>query len=144
MGGITIHIDHIEQITITGTPAPSLRWHVGPVQPKRSVGMPIEVTLTTEEKVRLAISPMTAAGNPAPVDGAAQWSVEGACTVEPIDDTSAWILASDAMGDSTVSVGVDADLGQGVVPIGDTCLVHVNNPMAASVGLAADAPVLKT
>ena len=48
------------------------------------------------------------------------------------------------MGDSTVTVAVDADLGQGVVPIGDTCLAHVNNPMAASVGLQADAPVLKT
>jgi len=106
--------------------------------------MPIEVTLTTEEKVRLAISPVTAAGNPAPVDGAAKWTVEGACTAEPIDDASAWIIAGTAMGDSTVTVAVDADLGAGVVPIGDTCLVHVNNPMASSVGLQADAPVLKT
>ena len=43
-----------------------------------------------------------------------------------------------------MTVGVDADLGEGIVPIGDTCLVHVQNPQAASVGLAADAPVLKT
>jgi len=98
--------------------------------------------MTTEEKCRLTITPLTAAGNPAIVDGPAQWSVEGTCTVTPIDDLSAWVEAGD-MGDSTITVGVDADLGAGVVPIGDTCLAHVNNPMAASVGLAAEAPVLK-
>jgi hypothetical protein len=105
--------------------------------------MPIDVSITTEEKCRLAVAPMTAGGQPATVDGAAQWSVEGSCTVEPIDDTSAWILAGATMGDSTVTVALDADLGAGVVPIADTCLVHVNNPQAASVGLSADAPVLK-
>lgn len=140
--GITIHIDTIESITITGTPAPSLRWHVGPIQVKGGP-MPIEVSMSTEEKCRMSITPMTPGGQPATVDGAAQWSVEGSCTVETIDDVSAWIIAGD-MGDSTVTVGVDADLGEGVVPIGDTCLVHVNNPMAASVGLMAETPVLKT
>jgi hypothetical protein len=105
--------------------------------------MPIEVSMTTEEKCRLSVTPVTAGGQPATVDGAAQWSVEGDCTVDPIDATSAWIVAGTAMGDSTVSVGLDADLGAGVVPIGDTCLVHVSNPQASSVGLSADTPVLK-
>jgi hypothetical protein len=132
-----------EYLTIRAVAAPSLRWHIGPVERKKESGVPIEVSMTTEEKCRMSIQPMTAGGQPATVDGAAQWSVEGTCTVEPIDDVSAWISAG-AMGDSTVTVGVDADLGEGVVPIGDTCLVHVNNPQAASVGLSADAPVLKT
>jgi hypothetical protein len=139
---ITIYIDTIEQITMTGTLAPSLRWHVGPMQPK-GTGMPIEISLTSEEKCRLSITPMTPGGQPATVDGPAQWSVEGTCTVEAIDETSAWVI-SGAMGDSTITVACDADLGNGVVPIGDTCLVHVSNPEAASVGLQADAPVLKT
>jgi hypothetical protein len=142
MSGLTILVPPGQSFTITGTPAPTLRWHVGPVRRKEGA-VPIEVSLTTEEKCRLAIQPMTPAGQPAPVDGPAQWSVEGTCTVEPIDDTSAWLLAG-AMGDSTVTVGVDADLGSGVLNIGDTCLVHVSNPQAASVGLSADAPVLKT
>jgi hypothetical protein len=142
MSGLTILVPPGQSFTITGTPAPTIRWHVGPVRCKE-VAVPIEVSLTTEEKCRLAIQPMTPGGQPAPVDGPAQWSVEGTCTVEPIDDTSAWLLAG-TMGDSTVTVGVDADLGSGVVPIGDTCLVHVSNPQAASVGLSADAPVLKT
>jgi hypothetical protein len=105
--------------------------------------MPIEVSMTTEEKCRMAVTPMTPGGQPATVDGAAQWSVEGSCTIEPIDDTSAWIVSGATLGDSTVTVGLDADLGAGVVAIGDTCLVHVNNPQAASVGLSADTPVLK-
>jgi hypothetical protein len=132
-----------EYLTIRAVAAPSLRWHIGPVERKKESGVPIEVSMTTEEKCRMSIQPMTAGGQPATVDGAAQWSVEGTCTVEPLDDVSAWIIAG-AMGDSTVTVGVDADLGEGVVPIGDTCLVHVNNPQAASVGLSADVPVLKT
>ena len=106
--------------------------------------MPIEVTMTNEEKVRLAITPMTPGGQPATVDGEAQWSVEGACTVEPIDATSAWVLSSETIGDSTITVACDADLGSGVVPLGDTCLVHVGNPMAAQLGLAAGTPELKT
>jgi hypothetical protein len=141
--GLTIHIGTIESVIITGKPAPSLRWHIGPVQRQEDMRMPIEISMTTEEQCRLAVTPMTAGGQPATVDGAAQWSVEGTCTVTPIDATSAWVIAGE-MGDSTVTVGVDADLGEGVVPIGDTCLVHVQNPMAASVGLAADTPVLKT
>jgi hypothetical protein len=139
---ITIDTIHIDQVVLTAPAAPSLRWHVGPVQATTGGTMPIEVTLTTEEKCRLAITPVTAGGQPAQVDGEAQWSVEGTCTIEPIDETSAWVVAG-AMGDSTVTVGVDADLGAGVVPIGDTALIHVNNPQAASVGLAADAPMLK-
>jgi hypothetical protein len=141
--GITIHVDHIESVTITGHPAPSLRWHVGPIVPQRRAAMPLEVSLSTEEQVRLSITPMTPAGAPAQVDGQAQWTVEGTCTVAPIDATSAWVLAG-AIGDSVVTVACDADLGAGVVPLGDTCLVHVANPMAASLGLSAEAPILKT
>lgn len=143
MSGITIHIDtvHIETLTLTGQPAPTLRWHVGPVQQK-GAGMPIDVSLTSEEQVRLAVTPLTAGGDPAAIDGEALWSVEGTCTLVPIDATSTWVVAG-AVGDSTVTVLCDADLGSGVVHLADTCLVHVGHPMAAQLGLAAEAPVLK-
>ena len=144
MPGLTIRIDYIDHVTITGpVQVPTLRWHVGPVVDQRSSAMPVEVSLSTEEKVKLSITPMTPGGQPAPVDGAAQWTVEGTCTVEPIDEVSAWVLAG-AIGDSVVTVACDADLGSGVVPLGDTCLVHVANPQAANLGLSAEAPVLKT
>jgi hypothetical protein len=142
---VTIYIEtiHIDTIHMTGPPAPALVWHVGPMQPKGDP-MPIEVSLTTEEKVRLAITPMTPGGQPAEVDGDARWTVAGDCTAEPIDATSAWILAGATLGDSTVTVACDADLGAGVVPLGDTCLVHVSNPQAAQLGLEAGTPELKT
>ena len=140
-----IRIDPLSRNTllVTALAPPVLCWHVGPILLKKGTMMPIEVSMNNEEKVRLAITPLTQAGNPAPVDGPAQWSVEGTCTVEPIDGTSAWVLSGTAIGDSTVTVGCDADLGEGIVPLGDTCLVHVSNPMAANLGLSADAPVLK-
>lgn len=142
---ISIHIDHIEQVTITGVPGPTVRWQVGPVVAKTGGrSMSIEVHLSNEEKVRLAVTPMTPGGQPAPVDGAAVWEVDGACTVEPIDATSAWVLSGTEVGDSTVTVACDADMGAGVVTIMDTCVVHVASPMAANLGLAADAPVLKS
>lgn len=106
--------------------------------------MPIELSLTTEQKCRVFITPMTPAGNPAELDGAAQWSIEGSCTVASIDDTSAWVEAGSMPGDSVLTVSADADLGSGVVPIADTCTVHVANPQASSLGLQADEPVLKT
>src|SRR5262245_4530994 len=110
MADMTLLVPPGQRLTILGVGPPVLRWHVGPVVLKeRTQAMAIEVSLSTEEKCRLAITPVTAGGQPATVDGAAQWSVEGSCTVEPIDDTSAWIFAG-AMGDSTVTVGVDADL----------------------------------
>ena len=104
--------------------------------------MPIEVSMSTEEQCRLAIAPQTPGGDPASIEGDAQWTVAGTCTLMPIDATSVWVLAGD-VGDSVVTVSADADLGAGVVPLGDTCLVHVANPLAANLGLSADAPVLQ-
>jgi len=105
--------------------------------------MPLEVSLSTEEKVRLSVTPMTPGGQPATVDGAVQWSVEGACTLEAIDATSTWVLAGATVGDSVVTAAADADLGTGVVPLADTATIHVANPMAANLGMEADEPVLK-
>ena len=143
MTGITIHIDHIEHVTITGTPSPRLRWHVGPIVPRQGERMSIEVSMSTEQQVRLSITPLTPGGDPAPIDGAAVWQIEGPCTLAPIDDVSVWVVGNTtAVGDSVVTVTADADLGAGFVPIADTCVVHVANPQAASLGMAADEPVL--
>jgi hypothetical protein len=143
---VTVHIEnvHIDLVTITTPTAPAIRWHVGPFVTLKGETMPLEVSMTTEEKARLMIHPTTPGGDDAPVDGPAQWTVTGTCTVEPIDGVSAWVYPGTTIGDSTVTVACDADLGAGVVHIGDTCLVHVSNPMAANVGLTADPPVLQT
>lgn len=139
--GVTITIG---TVTIAQTPPPLLLWHVGPLRTKGDTTMPLEVSMTTEEQCRLSITPTTPGGDPAPIDGAARWSVEGSCTLEPIDATSTWVVAGSTVGDSVVTVACDADLGSGVVPLGDTCVVHVATPMAANLGLAAAPPVLQT
>src|SRR5262245_17207050 len=106
---LTVLVPPGEVFTIVGTALPSLRWHVGPIT-RKEVHVPIEVTMTTEEQCRLSITPLTPGGQPAPVDGPAQWSVAGSsCTVQAIDATSAWIIATSTLGDSTVTVGCDAD-----------------------------------
>ena len=140
---ISIYIDTIEHITITGKPVPSIRWEVGPVVKKQGGGMPLDIRLTNEEKVRLAVAPTTPGGQPAPVDGAAQWSSEGSCAVEPIDATSAWVISGTEIGDSVITVTVDADMGDGTVNIMDTATIHVESPMASNLGLSADEPELK-
>lgn len=106
--------------------------------------MPLEVTMTTEEKVLLHAQPLTEAGNPATIDGAVQFNVtSGTCTIEANDATSAWCVSGSAVGDSTVTVSCDADLGAGVVPVADLYTVHVVNANAERFTLTADTPVLK-
>src|SRR5262245_51794295 len=106
--------------------------------------MPQEVTLSTEQKVMVMIQPLTAAGNPAPVDGAAQFTVtSGTCTIAPVDALTAYVLSGDAPGDSLVTMNCDADLGAGVVPVTDTLMVHVTSATAESLQVAVGNPELK-
>lgn len=100
-----------------------------------------EVTLTSEQKVRVTLTPTTATGKPSSLDGAATFEVvSGDVTVENIDETSAWIISGDAAGTSVVSVSADADLGEGVQTITDSITVTVNDPLAANLGLTISAP----
>lgn len=102
------------------------------------------ITMTSEQKSLLSIAPTTAAGNPAPIDGAVTYTVTaGTCIIEPVDALTAYVVSGAAPGDSTVQASADADLGSGIVPITDTIQVHVVSPTAAHIGLSASAPVLK-
>jgi hypothetical protein len=130
-----------DQVTIVTTPRPWLAWHIGPIQAHEETPMPLDISLSTEQQVRLAITPMTPAGQPAPIDGEATWDVAGDCTLVPIDATSTWVVGH-TVGDSVVTVSADADMGAGVVTIMDTATIHVASPMAANLGLSADQPVL--
>lgn len=104
--------------------------------------MPAEVTLTNEQKVSATIAPVTAAGNPAAVDGAPTWTVTaGDCTVNvSADGLSCEIVSGSALADSVVQVDADADLGSGVQTISDTVLVHVQGALAVSLGLSLGSP----
>jgi hypothetical protein len=143
MAQMVILVPPGESFTVTGTPAPTVRWHVGPLLNKGVSSMPLEVSMSTEQQVRLAITPLTPGGAPAPIDGEAHWSVEGACTLMPIDATSCWCVAGTVPGDSVVTVSADADMGAGFVALADTAVIHVANPMAANLGMTADEPILQ-
>ena len=102
--------------------------------------------LTDEQKVQLTIQPVTAAGNPARVDGVPVWTVSDATvlTLEVAPDClSAWATATGTLGASQVSVDADADLGEGVRDIVATLDVSVVAAEAVSLSISAGAPVLK-
>ena len=133
----------IGTVNFFNQPAPQWRWRIGPVVPK-GANMPVELTITREQKCRVFVEPVTAGGQPAPLDGPVQFSISGACTLEPIDDKSVFVVSpGTGVGDSVLTVQADADLGAGVVPLMDTATVHVVDPMASSLGLGVDSPVLK-
>jgi hypothetical protein len=106
--------------------------------------MPLELSITNEQKIAVHAKPVTAAGHEAPLDGPVTYSVEsGTATLEPIDDTSAFLVSGDAPGDSIIMVSADADLGAGVELVQDTITLHVVGARAANLGLSADMPVQK-
>lgn len=120
---------------------PRFRFGIGPFQRKES---DMQVNLTNEQKVKLTVNPVTAAGHPAQLDGPVSFSVEsGECTIEPVDERSCYIVSGDLPGDSVVVASADADLGDGVVNVAASVDVHVEGAMASSLGLALGTPEAK-
>jgi hypothetical protein len=128
-----------------GYPAAGFGWHVGPTFAKERLSMDLNITLTDEQKIRVAaVAPKTAAGHPALLDGPVTFElVAGDCTIEALDGTSCMITSGTAGIASEVTASADADLGAGVVTIMDRIHVQVLSAMAADLGLVADAPALK-
>lgn len=119
---------------------PRFRYGVGPARGKGIESM-LELNLTNEQKVKITVTPTTQGGHAAAIDGEAVFTVQvGDCTIEPIDDGSAFIVSGDNPGDSVILVQADADLGEGVQTIADTVNVHVSGAPATSLGLAAGSP----
>lgn len=107
--------------------------------------MPLNLALTTEQKISVTLTPTTAAGNPATLDGAPVWAVtEGDATVEVSEDGLTATIISGEVGISTITVTADADLDEGEVrEIGDVIALNVVAPEAAGLGLSAGEPELK-
>jgi hypothetical protein len=71
------------------------------------------VVLTDEQQVRLQVKFLTAAGNPARVDGAPQWSVSNPDVIDLIvdeDGLGVTARSKGTLGECQVSVQADADL----------------------------------
>lgn len=105
----------------------------------------LELTITTEQMVRVTIKPVTDTGKPAKLDGAPKWErTSGDSPLEVAEDgLSANLVSSDVPGDSTFLVTADADIGDGVEEIADTITLHVLGALATNLGMVADAPVPK-
>lgn len=102
----------------------------------------MDLSITSEQKINVRLNPKTAAGNPAAIDGAAQFTVESgnASVVVDPDGLGATLISPDFADVSVIRVEADADLGEGVVPISDLINLSVSSPLAASLGLSAGTP----
>ena len=101
------------------------------------------LVLTDIQKVSLSITPTSAAGNPAPVDGAPVWtsSDESVLTVTAsADGLSAEAVTTGKLGVAQVSVSADADLGEGVTTITGVLDVEVKASEAVSLAVSAGTP----
>lgn len=130
-----------------GKPGREIRFAfaVGMPTNKRKVISMLELKITNEQKIPVALAPVTAAGKPAPLDGKPSWSViSGDSTIVVADDgLSAELVSSDTPGDTTYLVEADADLGSGVETISDTIKLSVEGARAANLGLTAGTAVPK-
>lgn len=119
-------------------------WKVGLAQlkSKHTSSMPLELSITNEQKISVTLAPKTSTGKVAPLDGKPTWEVvSGNSTVTPSEDgLSASLVSSDDPGDTQILVKADADIGEGVVEISDTIKLTVVGALAANLGLVAGAP----
>lgn|SRR5262245_4545267 len=105
--------------------------------------MPLDLTCTNEQKIKVTARPTTAAGNPAPIEGMLLASVvSGTGSSAPVvgDPLSVWLISPDSPGDTSYVIEADADLGAGVVLIQDTAVLHVTGALAANLGMVASEP----
>lgn len=104
----------------------------------------IEITLTTEQKVRLTLHPNNK-GTPVPIDGVPEWAiVEGESTVESDDDgMSAELVSANVPGITDYMVTADFDLTDGIDEVAEIVRVTVVSPTATNIGLSAGTPEAK-
>lgn len=120
-------------------------WAIGLATPKTTTRKNMDISITNEQKVLVTVTPVTAAGKPAKLDGKPTWTVSvGDSTIQPADDgMSCELISSDTPGDTTIVVSADADLGAGVVTVSDAVNLTVVGAMATSLGLTVGTPETK-
>lgn len=106
--------------------------------------MALNVTSSTDEKVHIKLTPKTAGGKPAKVDGIPVWTLDGTGSIEvDADGLGAFLISADVAGSSTWSVTADADLGEGIVNISETGEYVYSDAQASSLGIVAEPAVPK-
>lgn len=101
--------------------------------------------LPNDHKVTASIQPVDARGNPAKIDGLANWTSSnvGIAKVENVsaDSLSADIVPGSQLGSCQVNVTADADLGEGTESITGTLEVTVEAGGAVGFVISTSAPV---
>lgn len=95
-------------------------------------------TLRSNEKVPLSIQPVDAKGNPAPIDGKAQWisSDETIVKLQIADDGLTCVaIAAERLGNARITVNADADLGDGIKTISGTFDIEVKAGEAVALNI---------
>lgn len=107
----------------------------------------LELACTNEQKIRVSVSPVTAGGQPANVDGPIRVEViSGPGSVQMDGDRAFYVVSQDVvdadpeLNKTVYLVAADADLGAGVREISDNVMLSVTSAEAAFVGLSAGAP----
>lgn len=101
------------------------------------------VTLTSSQQVGIRVNPTDKKGNPAPLDGNAQFAStdDGIATVAAgSDGLSAVVKATGKIGACQIIVTGDADLGEGIQTLQGVLDVNVIAGQAASFGITTDVP----
>lgn len=101
-----------------------------------------KMKLTDIEKVALAIQPLSAAGNPAPVESVA-WAVSdpSILSLTPSEDgLSCSVVTTGALGAARVNVTADADLGEGIVTLEGFIDFEIVASQAVNLNIAAGTP----
>lgn len=101
------------------------------------------LVLTDVQKVGFAVNAVSAAGNPAALDGAPVWtsSDESVLTLVVSEDgLSCEAVTTGKLGVAQVKVTADADLGEGVVPLVGVADVEVVASQAVNLELKAGVP----
>jgi len=103
------------------------------------------ITIDNEQKVQVVLAPVTAAGNPANLDGVPSWVVvSGDATLDvAVDGLSAWLISGAPDTNSQIDVTADVDLGEGVVSVVDVLDLAVVLASASALGISVGTPVLK-
>ena len=94
-------------------------------------------SMSTTQEFTASIAPADKRGKPAPVDGVPTWATSDASivSVTPAADGMSAVVAAQGVGDYTVTVSADADLGAGVVTIvgSDTGSVSLGQATAITI-----------
>jgi hypothetical protein len=103
----------------------------------------LPVACSNEQKIKITSAPVTAAGNPAQLDGGLQAEVvsgDGSFAAVPGEPNSLFVISGTAVGQTRYRVFGDADLGAGQVFIEDTVELEVSGAQAVGFGLTAGTP----